>query len=246
MDGDRVVVRVERRPRDRNPEGRVIRVLERARETLVGTFHHGRRLAYVTPLDARLNRDVLVAPGEDAGAEEGAVVVLRFLTWGEGRTAPTGAVEQVLGPITDPGVDVTAVAAGFGISLDFPPGVMEAAEAAARRHAAEPGPGRVDRTDLVCFTIDPADAKDHDDALSVSRDEEGRVWIGVHIADVSHFVRPGTPVDAEAFERGTSIYLVDRTIPMLPPVLSNGVCSLSAGEERFAMSVFIRLTPDGG
>ncbi len=246
MDGDRVVVRVERRPRDRNPEGRVIRVLERARETLVGTFHHGRRLAYVTPLDARVNRDVLVAPGEDAGAEEGDVVVLRFLTWGEGRTAPTGAVEQVLGPITDPGVDVTAVAAGFGISLDFPPGVMEAAEAAARRHAAEPGPGRVDRTDLVCFTIDPADAKDHDDALSVSRDEEGRVWIGVHIADVSHFVRPGTPVDAEAFERGTSVYLVDRTIPMLPPVLSNGVCSLSAGEERFAMSVFIRLTPDGG
>jgi len=246
MDGDRVAVRIERRPRGRNPEGRVIRVLERARETIVGTFHRGRKLAYVTPLDPRLDRDVLVAPDDETEVDEGDVVVVRFLTWGEGRVGPTGTVERVLGPLTDPGVDVLAVAYGFGVSLDFSQHVLEAAEAEARDGMADPGPGRVDRTDLLCFTIDPADAKDHDDALSVTFDESGATEVGVHIADVSHFVRPGSAVDAEAFDRGTSVYLVDRTVPMLPPVLSNQVCSLSPGEDRFAISLFVTLTPDGG
>src|SRR5690606_13196306 len=149
--------------------GRIIRILERARDTVVGTFHQGRRLAYVTPLDARMNRDLLVAPGDDAGAAEGDVVLVRILTYGEGRVGPTGAVEKVLGPLSDPGVDVLAVAYGFGVTLDFPAGVMAAAEDAAREGMARPGEGRTDRKDLLCFTIDPADAKDHDDALSATR-----------------------------------------------------------------------------
>ncbi|MEX2466542.1 MAG: ribonuclease R [Gemmatimonadota bacterium] len=245
MDGDRVAVRVERHPKGRNREGRVIRVLDRARDSVVGTLHRGKKITYVTPLDARLNRDLLIAPDEDAGAAEGDVVVVRILTYGEGRVGPTGSVERVLGPLSDPGVDVLAVAYGFGVSLDFPKPVLDAAQAAAREGLANPGGGRVDRTGLLCFTIDPADAKDHDDALSATRTDDGMVEIGVHIADVSHFVRRGSKVDAEAFDRGTSVYLVDRTVPMLPPVLSNEVCSLNPDEDRFAMSVYIVLSSDG-
>lgn len=245
MDGDRVAARVERHPKGRNREGRVIRVLDRARESVVGTFHRGKKLTYVTPLDVRLNRDLLIGPGDDEGAKEGDVVVVRILTYGEGRVGPTGSVDRVLGPLSDPGVDVLAVAYGFGVSLDFPKGVLEAAEAAAREGIADPGPSRVDRTGLLCFTIDPADAKDHDDALSATRTDDGFVEIGVHIADVSHFVRRGSKVDAEAFDRGTSVYLVDRTVPMLPPQLSNDVCSLKPDEDRFAMSVYIVLSKDG-
>jgi ribonuclease R len=243
--GDRVVARIERRPRGRSREGTVIRVLERARETVVGTFHRGRKVSYVTPLDIRLNRDVLIAPGDEGGAEDGVIVVTRVVSWGEGRVGPTGAIERVLGVLSDPGVDVLAVAHGFGISLDFPPAVAAAAEAAARDGEEEPGPDRVDRTDLLCFTIDPADAKDHDDALSVTELEGGIVEVGVHIADVSHFVRRGSAVDDEAMARATSVYLVDRTIPMLPPVLSNLVCSLQEGESRFAVSLFMRLDGEG-
>ncbi len=172
-------------------------------------------------------------------------MVVRILTYGEGRVGPTGEVDEVLGPLSDPGVDVLAVAHGFGVSLDFPRTVMGAAEAVAQAGLADPGSDRIDRTSLLSFTIDPADAKDHDDALSVTPLGDDRVEVGVHIADVSHFVTIGSPVDAEAYSRGTSVYLVDRTVPMLPPALSNDVCSLKPGVDRFAMSVYMTLTPDG-
>lgn len=248
MDGDRVVVRIEKRPPGRSREGTVIRVLERARETVVGTLHLGRKVTYVSPLDSRLNTDVLIVggeDGEDGGGAEGDVVVVRLTSYGEGRVGPTGTVEEVLGSLADPGVDVLAVAHGFGVALDFPPEVVRSAEARARAGSADPGPDRVDRTDLLTFTIDPADAKDHDDALSVVQLEGGLVEVGIHIADVSHFVQLDSPVDVEAAARGTSVYLVDRTVPMLPPVLSNDVCSLNPGEPKFAVSLFARLDPDG-
>lgn len=245
MDGDRVVTRIERRPEGRNREGSVIRILERARETIVGILHRGRKVTYVSPLDARLNQDVLIASDGDGGADEGDVVVVRVTSYGEGRVGPAGVVAEVLGPLTDPGVDVLAVAHGHGIALDFPKDVEEAAARAASAGRNEPGPDRVDRTALLTFTIDPADAKDHDDALSIEAKGDGRVEVGVHIADVSHFVRPDTPVDIEASARGTSVYLVDRTISMLPTVLSNDVCSLNPQEEKFAVSAFITLDGDG-
>jgi ribonuclease R len=239
MDGDRVVARIDRRPRGRSREGTVIRVLDRARDTVVGTLHRGKRFSYVVPLDPRLTRDVLVAHGDEAGAEQGDVVLVTLASYGERRVSPSGSVERVLGPLSDPGVDVLAVAYGFGLSLEFTPEVVQAAAEAARAGASDPGPDRADRTDLLCFTIDPADAKDHDDALSLVELENGGVEVGVHIADVSHFVRLGSQVDAEALARGTSVYLVDRTIPMLPPVLSNDVCSLRPDEPRFALSLFL-------
>jgi ribonuclease R len=245
MDGDRVVARIESRPRGRSREGSVIRVLERARETVVGTLHRGHRVTYVSPLDVRLKQDVLITADGEGGAEDGEVVVVRLTSYGEGRLGPTGTVEEVLGALSDPGVDVVAVAHGFGVALDFPAPVVAAAEAAARDGTDDPGPDRLDRTDLLTFTIDPADAKDHDDALSIVTLDDGMVEVGVHIADVSHFVRQGDPVDVEAMARGTSVYLVDRTVPMLPPILSNDACSLNPGEPKLAVSVFMRLDGEG-
>ena len=245
MDGDHVVTRIERQPRGRSREGSILRILERARETVVGTFHRGRKVDSVKPLDVRLKRDVLIARGEDGGAEDEQVVVARLTSYGEGRVGPTGTVEEVLGDLSDPGVDVLAVAHGFGVSLDFGADVAASAAEAAQRGTEEPGPDRTDRTDLLSFTIDPADAKDHDDALSLVDLGGGLVEIGVHIADVSHFVRPDSPVDVEAAARGTSVYLVDRTVPMLPPILSNEVCSLNPGEPKFAVSLFMQLGTDG-
>ncbi|MEQ9401475.1 MAG: ribonuclease R [Longimicrobiales bacterium] len=245
MDGDRVVVRIESRPRQRNPVGRVIKILERARATVVGTLHHGKRFAYVVPLDKRLSRDLLIADGDQGDATDGDVVVARYVTYGEGSVGPSGEVETVLGKLSDPGVDVLAVAHSYGLSMDFPKEVLRAADAAARSGVEEPGLHRVDRTDLLVFTIDPADAKDHDDALSIRDLDGGRSEVGIHIADVSHFVREGGAVDLEAQARGTSVYLVDRTVPMLPEQLSGDVCSLRAGVERFALSLFVTLDRRG-
>ncbi len=245
MHGDRVVARIERRPRGKNPAGRVIKVLKRAHPTVVGTFHREPRFSHVVPMDAKLSRDVMIAPGDDGSASDGDVVLVEVTSFGDRKLNPVGAVTQVLGPITDPGVDVISILYGHGLPLDFPEGIEEAAERAGRKGMAEPGAERRDRTDLHVFTIDPADAKDHDDALSVTPAGDGHWEVGVHIADVSHFVEPGSVVDREAFERGTSVYLVDRVVPMLPHALSSHVCSLHEGEDRFAVSLFMELDEDG-
>ena len=245
MDGDRVVVRIESRPPGRSPVGRVIKVLERARTTVVGTLHRARRFAYVVPLDRRMTRDVLIPPGDEGAARDGDVVVARFISYGEGSVGPAGEGERVLGQLSDPGVDVLAVAYGYGLVLDFPREALAAASSAARLGMEEPGADRVDRTDLLVVTVDPADAKDHDDALSVEPLGAGLWDVGVHIADVGHFVPEGGPVDAEARSRGTSVYLVDRVIPMLPEQLSGDVCSLREGVDRLAVSVFLTVDASG-
>ncbi|MFQ5537894.1 MAG: ribonuclease R [Gemmatimonadota bacterium] len=245
MDGDRVVVRIEHRPRDRSPVGRVIRILERAHGTVVGTLHQGRRHAYVVPLDRRVSRDLIIPPGDEGDAEDGDVVVARFISYGEGGRSPLGEVERVLGKLSDPGVDILAVAYSYGLVLDFPAKVLKAAEKAAKEGLDEVGEQRADRRDLLVFTIDPADAKDHDDALSVEVREGGRWEVGVHIADVSHYVPEGGAVDREARSRGTSVYLADRTIPMLPERLSGDVCSLRQDADRLAVSIFLELDAKG-
>ncbi len=245
MDGDRVAARIDRRPKGRNPEGSVVDVLERARTTVVGTFHRRKRLSWVVPLDRRLQREVMVPGGRDVLAQEGDVVVVRLTGFGVGRARPTGTIERVLGPLEDPGVDVLAVAHGFDLPLEFPHEVLAAAEKAATAGTRDQGARRVDRTDLLTFTIDPLDAKDHDDALSIATLDAGRVEIGVHIADVSHFVAHGSTVDIEARARGTSVYLVDQTIPMLPQILSADVCSLRANLPRLALSLFVELDEEG-
>ncbi len=245
MDGDHVVARIESRPKRRNPAGRVIKILERAHNTVVGTLHHGRRFAYVVPLDRRVSRDLLIGDSDQRGAKDGDVVVARYISYGEGTVGPAGAVETVLGRLSEPGVDILALAHSFGLAIDFPADVLFAAEEATREAQRFPGAERIDRTDLMVMTIDPADAKDHDDALSIARADGDRYEVGVHIADVAHYIVENGPIDLEARARGTSVYLVDRTIPMLPEQLSGDACSLRSGVDRFALSLFVTLDEMG-
>jgi ribonuclease R len=246
LDGDRVVARVERRRRGDRPEGRVIKVLERARTTVVGVYHPSRNFGFVVPEDRKLNKDVFVPPGQEAGAEDGDVVVVGITSWGDGNRGPAGEVDRVLGRLGDAGVDVLAVAYGHELPLEFPREVEEAAVALRQRGvSAARQPARRDLRGQLIFTIDPSDAKDHDDALSIQRGADGLWHVGVHIADVSHYVEEGGTIDQEAFKRSTSVYLVDRVIPMLPETLSNDLCSLRPHEDRFAVSLLMRLDDEG-
>ena len=252
IDGDKVVVRVESRARGDRPEGRVIRVLERARTTVVGTFHdvkpgRGRRAShgFVVPEDRKLPWDVFVAPGGGGSAAEGDLVVVRITDWGSGHRGPTGEVEEVLGRPGEPGVDVLAIMRAHELPTDFPADVEEAAEQLQARGVTDADrAGREDLRSAVVFTIDPADARDHDDALSIERQGDG--WrVGIHIADVSHYVREGDVIDREAATRGTSVYLVDRVVPMLPHALSSDICSLVPDGDRLTLSLFVDLAADG-
>jgi ribonuclease R len=247
MDGDRVAVRIEGRERGQQPSGRVVKVLERARPTIVGRFQATRRFGFVAPLDRRIPRDVLIPEGAGGGARTGDVVVVRITQFADGKRNGVGEVEKVLGPMDAPGVDVLAILHGHGLPAEFPAEV-EAAALEAADLAREPG-DREDLTDVPVFTIDPADARDHDDALSLRSfpgAEEGTdLEVGIHIADVSHFVPAGSVVDLEALRRGTSVYLVDQVVPMLPHLLSSDLCSLREGEDRFALSLLVRMDRAG-
>ena len=245
MDGDQVVARIEARPRGRNPVGSIIKVLERAHPKIVGTYRRSRNFGYVVPKGDLLPRDILIPQGDDKGASDHDVVVVKMVSFGDRKLNPVGEIEEVLGSITEPGVDIRALVHSYGLTPEFPPEVRTAAEELARERTPEADPGRVDRCDLFVFTIDPADAKDHDDALSVTQLAPNSWEVGVHIADVSAYVERGAPVDLEALERGTSVYLVDRVIPMLPHALSSDVCSLRPDEDRAAVSVFARLDAGG-
>jgi ribonuclease R len=244
MDGDQVVARIEARPRGRNPVGRIIKVLERAHPRIVGTYRRTKNFGYVVPKGDLLPRDILIPQGDEKDARDKDVVVVKMVSFGDRKLNPVGEIEQVLGPITDPGVDILALVHGYGLAPEFPEEVRLAAEEVARTRTPEDDPGRVDCRDLLVFTIDPADAKDHDDALSIVR--AGTGWeVGIHIADVSAYVERGSIVDVEAQARGTSVYLVDRVIPMLPHALSSDVCSLRPDEDRAAVSVFATLDEAG-
>lgn len=245
LDGDRVVARVERRHRGDRPEGRVIKVLDRARTTVVGVYHPARNFGFVVPEDQKVGKDVFIPPELDGGAGEGDVVVVEITNWGDSKRGPAGAVATVLGKLGDPGVDVLAVAHGHELPLAFPPEVEQAAaELGERGVDLSAARDRVDLRGQLVFTIDPADARDHDDALSIQRGEDGLWHVGVHIADVSHYVEEGRAIDQEAFRRATSVYLVDRVVPMLPEALSNDLCSLRPHEDRLAVSLLLRLDDD--
>lgn len=243
MDGDRVAVRIEGRPRGKGPVGRILKILERARPTVVGTYRSSGSFGFIRPLDRRLSRDILVPQGAEGGAREGDVAVVRISQFGSAKRNGVGDVEKVLGPMDAPGVDVLAVLHGHGLHAEFPPEVEAEADRAGERMEA-PGP-RSDMRDLGVFTIDPSDAKDHDDALSLRGVGDGLWEVGIHIADVAHFVQEGTALDLEALKRGTSVYLVDQVVPMLPHALSSDLCSLRAGVDRLALSLFATLDREG-
>ena len=200
VDGDRVTVRVDRRER-RGPRGSVIEVLERAHRRAVGVFRRGRGVSWLEVSEPRLGVDVFIPAAASGEAADGDVVVVEITDW-DGGPSPVGAVERVLGRPGDPGVEVLAIQVGYGLAEAHPPEVESlAAELNERGILPEDLEGRKDCRAQRVITIDPVDARDHDDALAVERLPDGGLRVGVHIADVSHFVRPGTPLDDEARDR---------------------------------------------
>ena len=246
VEGDRVLVRIERRPRRRNPEGRVIRILDRATDQVVGAYRRKKGYGYVAAQEPRLDIELFIPPGAEAEAEDGQVVLVAVESWGERGPGPVGRVVRVLGDADDPAVTVLAILHGHQLPIDFPREVEGEAQAlSAAGIGAEDREGRLDYREHLVFTIDPADAKDHDDGLSLRPLDDGAYELGVHIADVSHYVSRGSALDREAAERGTSVYLVDRVIPMLPHALSSDLCSLVPDEDRLAFSVLFRVDRSG-
>jgi ribonuclease R len=252
MHGDRVVARISRdapygRIKGRR-EGRVIRILERAHDTIVGTLQHSRNFYYVVPDDPRFVHNVYVQPERDrqgkAGPLVGDKVVVRLEAWESRHVNPEGEIIEVLGPASAPGVDMLSIIRKFHLTAQFPKDVLHQAERISETIGARQLEGREDLRKEFIVTIDPDDARDFDDAIQVEKSKSG--WqLGVHIADVAAYVEPGSALDREARRRGNSVYLPDRVIPMLPERLSNGVCSLNAGVDRLTRSVFIHFDKHG-
>ncbi|MEW6724701.1 MAG: ribonuclease R [Bacillota bacterium] len=245
MDGDLVIARLRAGKAKPSLEGEIIRILRRAHRTVVGTIERSRKLAFLVPDDVRLRDDIFVPLEELGGATDGDVAVLELTRYPEPRRSPEGRVIEILGKKGDPGVDITAVIRKHELNEEFPEAVLK--EAAAIPHQIAPADleGRLDlRADNV-FTIDGADAKDLDDAVSIARLPGGGYRLGVHIADVSHYVREGSALDREALARGTSVYLADRVVPMLPPKLSNEICSLNPYVDRLTLSAIMDISDEG-
>lgn len=237
MHGDRVLVTLSScvRNGERKQEGAVREVLERARDRLVGVFESTENGGYVIPDNTRIGMDLFIPQRHQGAARNGMKVVAEITRWPEGQRGPAGRVVEVLGPADDVGVDILSIIREMGLPDRFPDSVLRESAQIAQTVPPQWLEGRLDLRDRTVFTIDGADAKDLDDAVSVEELPGG--WrLGVHIADVSQYVRPGTALDGEALLRGTSVYLVDRVVPMLPEALSNGICSLHAGPDRLTLS----------
>ncbi len=247
LPGDTVSVRLDsatsdkRANDDRALTGKVIRVLERAQRWIVGTLRSTGRFWYVVPIDPVYDKDFYVAEHESAAVNDR--VVIKFVNWENRHVNPEAEIVEVIGPADSPSTDTLAIIRHYDLPETFPDEVLRDAELAADRQN-QPGRRRDFRKPFV-FTVDPVTARDFDDALSLERDGDGRRVLGVHIADVSHYVRPGSALDREAYRRGNSVYLPDRVLPMLPEQLSNGLCSLRPDEDRFAFSTWITLDDHG-
>src|SRR5213596_25160 len=252
MHGDRVVARISRdTPHDRikgRREGRVIRILERAHDTIVGTLQQSRNFYYVVPDDPRFVHDIYVRPERDqqpgTSANVGDKVVVRLEPWESRHVNPEGEIIEVLGPASAPGIDMLSIIRKYHLPAEFPNDVLDQADQISERINARQLEGREDLRKDFIVTIDPDDARDFDDAIQVEKTNSG--WrLGVHIADVAAYVEPGSALDREARRRGNSVYLPDRVIPMLPERLSNGVCSLNPGVDRLTHSAFIHFDKNG-
>ncbi len=245
MNGDKVAVRVVAET-GRNPEGQMLEVLERGTREIVGTFYHTKRGGNVLPRDERFNRSIVTPrPDPAMGVEDGSFVIAEITEWTPSSQPLLGRVTEVLGEPGTPGIDITMIVRDAGVTPEFPEAVLREAETLPAAIPADEIARRADFRDVVTFTMDGATAKDFDDALSIEKLDDGFWRLGVHIADVSHYVREGTPLDGEAFDRATSIYPVDRVVPMLPERLSNDLCSLRPGEDRLTMSCLMDVDERG-
>ena len=222
------------------PEGEVVEIIKRARTRFVGRIQKMDKFAFLLCDNRNMVVDIFIHPSDLAGAEDGEKAIVEMTDWPERMNNPVGRVVKRLGRPGDNNVEMQSILADYDFPLEFP-AEAEKEAAAIKNPTKKELEGRKDFRKVTTFTIDPADAKDFDDALSYRKLDNGYVEVGVHIADVSHYVTPGSAIDREAYERGTSVYLVDRTIPMLPEKLCNGVCSLRPNEDKLCFSVVMQL-----
>ena len=245
MNNDKVRVALFARRKNREREGEVIEILERANDTFVGRLKVDRHYAFLLTESRTLANDIFIPKERLKGAKDGDKVVVRVAEWPDDAKNPIGQVIDVLGRAGDNTTEMHAILAEYGLPYSYPENVEHAAEQIPAEISAEDLAEREDFRDVLTFTIDPKDAKDYDDALSIRRVGDGLWEVGVHIADVSHYVKEGSIIDKEAFKRATSVYLVDRTVPMLPERLCNFICSLRPDEEKLAYSVIFRIDDKG-
>ncbi|SDJ61863.1 ribonuclease R [Salimicrobium halophilum] len=246
MNNDKVLVRVDKRQDDgHRPEGSVIRILERAQAKIVGTYDANGSFGFVVADDKRIPNDIFIPKGKENGAADGHKVIVEITKFPEGRMSAEGEVTEILGHKNDPGIDIISIIHKHGIQVDFPDDVMKQATETPDEISEEEIKNRRDLRDEQIVTIDGADAKDLDDAVRVKRLDNGNYKLGVYIADVSYYVDEGSPIDEEAAERATSVYLVDRVIPMIPHRLSNGICSLNPQVDRLTLSCEMEINEDG-
>ncbi len=245
MNGDNVLARISKKTSGTRHEGEIIRILKRANREIVGTFTEGEYYGFVIPDDKRIYQDIFIPKAKMNGAIEGHKVVVNIYKYPEGRMSPEGEVIEILGHKNDPGVDILSIIRKYALPEQFPEEVVNEAEAIPDHITEEELKNRRDLRNKKMVTIDGEDAKDLDDAVSIEKLENGNYLLGVHIADVSYYVKEGSPLDREAFSRGTSVYLVDRVIPMLPHRLSNGICSLNPQVDRLTLSCEMEINHSG-
>ena len=243
MNNDKVQVRLLQSSQGHRQEGEIIRIIERANTTVVGTYDRQQNCGFVIPDDERLREDIYVPLDKTLNARSSARVLVKITRWPEENRKAEGEITEVLGYDGDKDLDIKVIMARHGLPFDFPEAVKKEAEAIDQ--TVVPTEDRRDYRDRNLITIDSEDAKDLDDAIDVVRLPNGNFRLGVYIADVSWYVRPRSAIDQEAYNRGTSVYLVDRVIPMLPTVLSNGICSLNAGQDRYSMTCVMEIDSQG-
>jgi len=243
LDGDKVMVRLTGMSNGRQA-GVVVKIVERSGRNIVGIFHKGQHFPYVAPDNARIHRDIYIPATELNDAKEGQKVVCSLIEWEDPNLNPVGKITEVLGYPEDPGVDLLTVIKNYTLPEEFAQNVLNEAELQTSKDINDEISNRLDLTSECTYTIDPFDAKDYDDAISIEKNKSG-YKLGVHIADVSFWVEPGSELDSEAFLRGNSVYLPGKVIPMLPEILSNDVCSLKPNRKRLAFSAIINFDNKG-
>ena len=244
LHGDIVKVYVYAKNKGRKKDGEVVEILKRAKMDFTGIIKLSDRFAFFVPDDRKMLHDIFIPLDGLNGAKDGYKAIAKIVDWPEDAKNPIGEITHVLGKQGENNAEMNAILADYGFPLAFPDEVEKQAESIKEDITAEEIAKRKDFRQVLTFTIDPADAKDFDDAISFQKLKNGNVEVGVHIADVSHYVKPGSALDKEAFERGTSVYLVDRVIPMLPERLSNGLCSLRPNEDKLCFSAVFELDDD--
>ena len=246
MHNDRVIARIIRRSEEglRN-EGEIIRIIKRGNVKIVGTFESSRNFGFVVPDDQKITQDIFIPKSETMGAKEGYKVVVEITQYPESRRNPEGRIIEILGHIDDVGTDILSIIKKYDLPQEFPSEVINQTKNIPDTIREEDIKGRRDLRDRMIFTIDGEDDNDLDDAVSIEKLENGNYLLGVHIADVSYYVFENSAIDKEAFKRGNSVYLVDRVIPMLPPKLSNGICSLNPKVDRLVFSCFMEINDKG-